>query len=104
MAKWNEEIGAGLGCLAIVMLFAAVPVQASVVVTLWRWFVVPLGAPSVSFWHAAGLAALVNYLIPLPKADGEPVTREAMVEGAWRFLLKPLIAVGLGALAHWGMR
>ena len=28
----------------------------------WHWFVVPLGAREITFWHSAGLSTVISYL------------------------------------------
>lgn len=30
------------------------------IMKLWGWFIIPLGAPPISFWHGLGIAACVN--------------------------------------------
>lgn len=34
------------------------------IATLWRWFVAPLGFPTLSFIHAIGLDFLITFIIP----------------------------------------
>lgn len=37
----------------------------------WDWFVVPLGLPSLSYWHAYGLNLFISQLTPSSKIDKE---------------------------------
>lgn len=44
--------------LALVLTFFS-----SLVVQLWwQWFVVPLGAPSITYWHAFGLSSVFTMI------------------------------------------
>jgi hypothetical protein len=48
---------------------------------LWNWFIMPFGNDMISFWHAAGLTAIVTFFtfnIP-KKADLQTNTEKAMV-------------------------
>jgi hypothetical protein len=38
---------------------AALFLEPRVACDLWRWFVLPLGAPALSYWQALGIALLV---------------------------------------------
>ena len=62
---------------------------------MWAWFVVPLGAPSLSAPHAAGLAILLKLVTPKSKGDSK---------GPWETLAINVFVVlgtlGIGALLH----
>jgi hypothetical protein len=71
-----------------------------VVRDLWLWFVVPLGAPTLGFWHAMGLSGLIALLTHQIVASG--LEDE---EHGWAFRLLVLViaylfAWGLGWLIH----
>jgi hypothetical protein len=47
----------------------------------WTWYIVPLGAPAVSFWHATALLLLVGHLTqhtPIKK-DNRPTDWGALI-------------------------
>ncbi len=52
----------------IVVMVICIPIQfigsGIAVVNLWGWFISPLGVPAIAFWHAFGITALVELLIP----------------------------------------
>jgi len=68
-----------------------------VVVHLWRWFVVPLGAVQITYWGAFGLGILATVFVRQNgiERDEDKATAESVgvVLGAW----------GVGALIHLGM-
>lgn len=57
----SENSGAktAAGCLiAIIVTPCAVLLKGFVLSKLWFWFIVPLGVPAISLWHAWGIAIL----------------------------------------------
>lgn len=72
-----------LAIISIGMVF----VEARVFLDLWRWFVVPLGATQLTYWHAFGIGVLINMCV---RANGVPRDTEkevyevtGLVLGAW---------------------
>lgn len=76
-----------------------------VAATLWGWFAVPLGAPSISFWHAAGLGALLSVFLgsrgmPVPdKSDAGTMLLMSFLYS----LFVPLLGLAFGWVAHTNM-
>ena len=70
---------------------------------LWLWFVVPLGAPAISLWHAAGIDLLVT-LIAYPGYLGKQLKGTCYLK---RVLLltfvRPAGALGFGWVAQFMM-
>jgi hypothetical protein len=100
MNKEEETANAGLVALAIpgmilLVLLIAVPFalfNAWVALTLYDWFVRPLGAPELTIWHMWGISLLVSRFLPTPEVkEGEGMGK------AWGKLFGYLIA-GLFAL------
>jgi hypothetical protein len=59
----NKESGESiaLGCLLFVLCVPfGIALQGFVLKMLWGWFIVPLGAPSISWAHAWDLAIIVS--------------------------------------------
>jgi len=55
----------GLACVGatvaiVVLLVATIIINGFVLQQLWAWFVVPLGAPSITLTHALGLSMLLG--------------------------------------------
>jgi len=46
----------------VLLLFPLILLQGWVFSVMWGWFVVPLGAPAVGAWHAAGLTSIWTLL------------------------------------------
>jgi hypothetical protein len=73
------------------------------VVTAWRWFVVPLGAPALAYAHAAGLTGFVylmtNNIHPLETLTMKTMRRDhPTLSEAWLGVLLGLgTAFGIGA-------
>lgn len=57
-------IGAGVIFIpiAIGLSILAIAWRAWWLYPTWRWFIVPLGAPQISFWHFAALMAVISVL------------------------------------------
>lgn len=72
--------------------------EGRVLMDLWRWFVVPLGVRSLTYWQALGCALVVSLLV---KQYG--VERDTEKYGAEVFLTV-LAAWGLGWLFSLGMQ
>jgi hypothetical protein len=55
-----RESGANcIGCVMIALFLPALWIADLYLLTLyWNWFAVPLGAPSATVWHTAGILAL----------------------------------------------
>ena len=52
----------GVGLLMNATGFLSLLLQSWVLVQLWGWFALPLGAPEVTVWHAAGLLVIARHL------------------------------------------
>lgn len=66
---WARVFGIILAIGIAVPLFIALVIALSLwsawgVVTLWGWYAVPLGAPIIGYWHAAGISLLLHMLKP----------------------------------------
>lgn len=40
----------------------AIALRGWVVLSYWDWFIHPMGAPNIVFWHALGISTLVSFL------------------------------------------
>lgn len=73
--------------------------------TLWGWFAVPLGAPGINIWHAAGLGALLSVFLG---SRGIPVVEKSdagatVLLGIIYSVLIPLLSLAAGWVAHVNM-
>ena len=62
----------GVHALSIALLAVGSLIRAYVLAQCWRWFAVPLGAPSIGMAHAYGLAMLAlfaTYMWPTTDRD-----------------------------------
>ena len=76
----------------VVMLVIGV-LNAFVVSSLWGWFVVPLGMPSIGIAHAWGLGILVGmFQFPPQKLDDDEAWWRPIVQAVTR----SLVALGVG--------
>lgn len=76
--------------------------------TLWGWFVVPLGMPPITFWHAVGLSGFVNLMTyrysSTPKDEEEkPASAKAAFRRIRRLLPHALGTAVAGPLFVWGV-
>ena len=66
--------------LFIAIMVLLLPMDAAILALFWNWFVVPLGPPVLSFWHAFGLIFLLNFLIQRYRTHLRPEQKE---KGSW---------------------
>lgn len=85
---------------------AAVMIDGYVVMNLWRWFLVPLSLPAISYLHAAGISMLVEYMCPTvdlsdvaKKEDNSPIMT-MVVKIIGLLIVKPLVVLGIGSLLY----
>ena len=63
--------------------------------TLWRWFVRPMGAPSLAFWHAVGVVLLLGAVTYTPR---EMSTVGVEVTGR---IKRAALRLTIGAIVLW---
>jgi len=67
----------------------------------WQWFMVPLGAPVLTIWHAAGVYYLVRFFISQRLRKGDlydySVQEYAALALAWA------ISIAIGYALSWGV-
>lgn len=73
------------------MFAFAIWVAANVMTDMWLWFLVPLGIPAISLWHAAGLSLLIGWQTKGTRPDGRDY-REIWFTG----LFLALVVWGMG--------
>lgn len=62
MDRATESGGAGVLWQLLINAPAGILLRGWVILSYWAWFIIPLGAPAIGFWHALGASALVGYL------------------------------------------
>ncbi|MEN6549980.1 MAG: hypothetical protein ABFE07_28385 [Armatimonadia bacterium] len=67
--------------------------------TMWGWFIVPLGAPAISLWHAMGLFLTVRLFVGMATKERKEHPLMLAIEGA----VVGLALLGIGALVHLGL-
>lgn len=98
MEELFKAIGLMLGA-ALLILIIAIPLaflNGWVISWLWLWFLTPLGWPTLSIAHYAGLGGIISYVtsqyIPSKEDDGL---------GRWGYvILSPFITLGIGFVIH----
>jgi hypothetical protein len=62
MPRYSDDNSPFHFTLALLSILPLAAWKGFVLTRLWTWFVVPLGMPGLSVWHAAGLGVLVGWL------------------------------------------
>ena len=95
----------GMLFLVPLVLLVSTIVTGYVVSQLWGWFVIPLGLPPITMWHAYGVSLLFNFMCPyldtadLAKKDG--ITSGELVGKALMLLVfRPALVLLFGYLVH----
>lgn len=68
---------------AIGVIAASVIVEGFVLRSLWKWFVVPLGAPAIQITTAIGLSLIIALLTTGPSKKGNSDTWRKVLFGFW---------------------
>lgn len=96
--KTNTEFQISYMIIALLCIPVSLAGNGYVLSKYWEWFVIPLGAPPIGWFHAYGLATLVVYFTPV---DTKAQTAEEKLAGTIAgSALKPLILGLLGLLLH----
>ena len=93
MNKFNQF------CVVLVTLALSVAVNGFVVSTMWNWFIVPLGAPSIGFWLAAGISLLIS-LFTTSQSDENDIEFSKAIAHGWATLVARFLVLGFGAIIH----
>ena len=91
----NMSLGSAMAAYAYTFPLSAY--NSFVIFKFYGWFVIPLGAPTLIFWHVWGLVLLYSLITYKPAATGNLWHR--LLE--WTIVITVLL--GLGALIHTAM-
>lgn len=99
----KEAIADAAGCLiAIAAVVAGSLLTGWAGMTLWGWFVVPLGLPAIGLWHALGLSLLVQLVTVKRPANrkGDDNDLRYHLGSLFYAVCLPLAALGMGWCAN----
>jgi polyferredoxin len=99
-------MGIALAISAVVMWVVGIFWGGFVAAKLWLWFMVPLGSMPITYWHAAGLSALLAVFLGsrgLSHDDDPAKYGERIRHGLISVALIPLLCFGSGWVAHLNM-
>lgn len=84
--------------VALAVIFATIAFAPVVIMSLWGWFVVPLGVAAIGYWHALGFKILATIVV---KGISETKSRKELIAGDdW---LENLLSVPVTYLFVWGL-
>lgn len=88
--------------LVLAFAFARSFFDAFVLLRLWQWFIVPLGAVHIGYWHAYGIDNCIMLLVlPLTqKTDDEPFDAEKAAKAVTGRFFGYALVLGVGYCAH----
>lgn len=83
--------------VTLALCFAAVAAKGHVLAILWRWFLVPLGAPGITVVQALGVALVIN-LFTMDLAGARSAEWESKPEWAKALagIAASYLALGIG--------
>jgi hypothetical protein len=93
----DQEDGCGVSLLKCGLILAAGFFRVYAMTVLWRWFLMPLGAPPIGLWHMCGIGALLG-LFRWNAYDPEESKRQMAWQAVTAFCLAPAFALGVGYL------
>ena len=91
----DDETKAGFASL-VLMLALMLPSlwwSGFALATLWGWFIAPLGAATLSTWHAAGLLLMVSFLWRRARHD---LSKKDVAKAVAHSALNPAFALAFG--------
>jgi hypothetical protein len=88
----SERSGVVKSLLLLALLLVGLLLNAYFLLLLWHWFIVPLGVREITFWHSAGLSAMLSYF---RSSWGKPRDKEKQNFQDWRRRIR----VGFGEMA-----
>lgn len=91
----RQNVGAGLVVMLTFGVWASA-LRAVVLMVLWRWFLVPLGAPPIGIATAWGLGLIAMLLLPTPDPADEPDALEYAVRLIAASVTGSVIALATG--------
>ena len=99
----TDTAKAGWGCLTtIVITPLAIFLRAWALCVLWRWFLVPIGLPVLTYEQASGISIIFGFLCPQPPPiNGQESGAEKWVRAIIVAFVLPLVSVGMGAFVRW---
>jgi hypothetical protein len=93
----------GVVVIAVGGILAITLLRGLVLVSLWGWFVVPLGVPGIGIAHAIGISILASLFLFGLATDKSSEEQEGWVKVIHAFvkaLAGSLFAWGMGAIVH----
>lgn len=70
-----------------------------VILSLWGWFILPLGAPNIQMSQALGIALILSF-VTTHSFNLKDKTTEEKVKEYIMIIIYPLFTVGLGYIYH----
>lgn len=97
--------------LNILLAIATGFLDAVVFKFMWGWFIVPLGAPLISFWHSYGILMMISlthiWKPNMLKNNNKNINKGEDDSYSFEFnltqILISLLIWGIGALVHFGV-
>lgn len=86
----------------IILLIPSIFIHGFAVMTMWGWFIVPLGVMALTLWHSLGLALTTYYIsggLHNSKTDTDTDNGLQIVKA----YVAPLIVLAVGYLYNLGM-
>lgn len=102
--------------IRLLLALVVVPVQVLIAVfwggyvcsTLWAWFIVPLGAPAISYLHAVGIGTVLSSFLgarglPSDHDNSDEAFIRSMIRGFFYGLFIPAFSLAIGWVIHVNM-
>lgn len=96
----SKEAKAADAAIGMVLLFPYALLNGLVLSSLWRWFAVPLGGPSIGAIHAAGLYSLTRLVIGVRATANDPNPERGAVASIFFGALLLLVIWANAAIFH----
>ena len=79
--------------------------EAVVFKSMWGWFIIPLGAPLINFWHSYGILLMIKFVKTwkINKDNNKNVDIEEIIVNNLAITMVCLLVWGIGALVHLGV-
>ncbi len=85
--------------LALLLAVPIILLRGWILLLLWSWFIIPLGAPEITLAHAIGLGIIISYSTGSKYDLREKTTEEKIKEFVY-LVFAPLFALLIGRITQ----
>ena len=87
-----------LGILILLLIVPLTLYRGWILLLLWGWFIIPLGAPGITMAHALGISLIIGFITS--HYDSRKKTQDEKIEEAIATFAMPTLGLVMGWIFH----